>query len=258
MVQGAVCHLDLPVLDMERAKKFYGDVFGFTFMPWKPEYCLFTAGNSKCLAGGFVLHTGPTPLPKQGLIVPYILTKDLCSAGEKIHQHGGAVIGNQRLIAPGMAGAHLQFMDTEGNVMAVYAEQKEVVEVGEPVVQEVDFKMSPNKFFEYMMDSELHSRIAGKAQISREEKGAISAADYITGRNVTLVPGQRIVQSWRGADFPVGVFSLVDFEITTGANGGAHVKLTHSFVPKDKAAEIGRGWCTHYWDKLHAVDTAEN
>ena len=39
---------------MERAKKFYGGLFGWTFEPVMPEYVLFTTGAKKSnINGGF-------------------------------------------------------------------------------------------------------------------------------------------------------------------------------------------------------------
>ena len=49
------------------------------------------------------------------------------------------------------------------------------------------------------MDLEKHAAFTGgKAEISREAGGGINAYDgYIAGKNVELVPDQKIVQDWR-------------------------------------------------------------
>ena len=54
------------------------------------------------------------------------------------------------------------------------------------------------------LDSRAHSEMTGgRAQMSSELGGDFSAWDgYITGRNLELVPGERIVQSWRTTKFP--------------------------------------------------------
>lgn len=38
-------------------------------------------------------------------------------------------------------------------------------------------------------------------------------AGHVSGINVDLVPGKRIVQAWRHQDFPEGVYSMAAFEL---------------------------------------------
>src|SRR5215210_5796803 len=44
-------YVEFDVTDVARAKKFYGDVFGWTFKDYGPDYCEFRDGR---LTGGFV------------------------------------------------------------------------------------------------------------------------------------------------------------------------------------------------------------
>ena len=46
-------YLEFPSTDLERTKKFYGAVFGWTFEDWGPEYVSF---NGAGIDGGFVKH----------------------------------------------------------------------------------------------------------------------------------------------------------------------------------------------------------
>src|SRR5215468_2411618 len=58
------------------------------------------------------------------------------------------------------------------------------------------------------------------AEIRRELGGAFSLfGGYITGRELELVPGRRIVQAWRVASWPVGIFSIVRFDLVGQADG---------------------------------------
>jgi activator of HSP90 ATPase len=52
------------------------------------------------------------------------------------------------------------------------------------------------------------------AEIDREPGGTFSLfGGLIVGRNVELIPKERIVQAWRPADWEAGVYTLVRFEL---------------------------------------------
>ncbi len=63
---------------------------------------------------------------------------------------------------------------------------------------------SPEEIYQAWLDSLAHSEMTGGAANMSEQIGAeVSAWDgYISGRNLELVPGERIVQSWRTANLP--------------------------------------------------------
>ncbi len=62
---------------------------------------------------------------------------------------------------------------------------------------------SPREIYDAWLDRQAHSEMTqGKAIMSDEVGAEVSAWDeYITGRNLELVPGERIVQSWRTTQF---------------------------------------------------------
>ena len=76
--------------------------------------------------------------------------------------------------------------------------------MGKTIRQVVTFRASPHDVYEALMDSKKHSAFTGdKAVISREVGGTFEAGTgYISGTNLQLVPDRKIVQSWRGTDFP--------------------------------------------------------
>ncbi|MBM2832567.1 MAG: YndB domain-containing protein, partial [Dehalococcoidia bacterium] len=59
------------------------------------------------------------------------------------------------------------------------------------------------------MDSRKHAKFTGdSATISREIGGKFTAyGDYAEGINLELVPDKKVVQSWRGSDWPEGHYS---------------------------------------------------
>jgi len=81
--------------------------------------------------------------------------------------------------------------------------------------QEVDFKASPHRIYEILLDSKQFSAFSGEpAEINHEAGGVFSMfGGKIVGRNVELVPDQRIVQAWRPAYWEPGLYSLVKFEL---------------------------------------------
>lgn len=76
------------------------------------------------------------------------------------------------------------------------------------VRQSVTFKAGPREVYEMLMDSRKHSAFTGdKVTISRKTGGRFKVGEYIRGMNLELVPNEKIVQSWRGSDWPEGHFS---------------------------------------------------
>ncbi len=92
------------------------------------------------------------------------------------------------------------------------------------------------------MDSRKHARFTGApVRMSRKPGGTFSAYDgYITGVNIELVPDTRIVQAWRGSDWPEGCYSLVVFSLKT-VNGGTRLDFTQIGVPAKEYKGIHAG-----------------
>ncbi|MDP2666246.1 MAG: SRPBCC family protein [Candidatus Diapherotrites archaeon] len=125
-------------------------------------------------------------------------------------------------------------------------------ERGKTIRQTITFSVPPEKVYEALMDSKKHSFFTqSKASISRRVGGSISAYDdYITGKNLELIPGKRIVQSWRASDWEKGEpFSIVRFELEKSRNGTKLV-FTHENIPSSHAASIAEGWNAFYWKPM--------
>jgi activator of HSP90 ATPase len=101
------------------------------------------------------------------------------------------------------------------------------------------------------MDSKKHTSITGvQANISRELGGKISAYDgYIDGENVELVQDKKIVQKWRGSDWPEGHYSTATFELEDVAEGTKLI-FTQTSVPEQEFEMVSSGWYQYYWEPM--------
>ena len=96
-----------------------------------------------------------------------------------------------------------------------------------PIHQEVTFQASPERVYESLMDSDRFSELTGlPATISGEVGGEFSLfGGGISGRNVELVPGRRIIQAWQARDLGDGAYSIVHFELgRPGRPDEAHLR----------------------------------
>lgn len=114
--------------------------------------------------------------------------------------------------------------------------------------QSVTFKASPHEVYEALMDSRRHAKFTGeKARISRKIGGKLVAyGGYIEGANLDLVPDKKIVQLWRGSDWPKGHYSKATF-VLRKVKGGTHLTFTQSGVPAQYYDDIKQGWRDFYW-----------
>ena len=120
------------------------------------------------------------------------------------------------------------------------------------IKQRVKLNASPATVYDLLADSRKHSAVTGrKATISRRIGGAFSASgNDVSGVNVDLVPGRRIVQAWRHRRFPEGIFSMAAVTLAPTADGGTELVLTHRGVPKDLIPETERAWREQYWSRI--------
>ena len=117
--------------------------------------------------------------------------------------------------------------------------------------QSVTFRASPHEVYELLMDSRKHSHFTkSKAKISREVGGKFTAYDgWIEGINLELVKDKKIVQKWRGVDWPKGHYSKVTF-LFEKMKDGTKLKFTQTDVPEEHYQSIKEGWYEHYWEHM--------
>lgn len=114
--------------------------------------------------------------------------------------------------------------------------------------------VDPRTLYDTLLDSRKHAKVIGApARISRKVGGAWSAFDGgLSGTHLELVPGRRIVQTWRDRDWPEGVVSTVTFTFAR-VRGGARLTLRHVGLPDERAHEYRQGWIEYYWKPMKKV-----
>jgi uncharacterized protein YndB with AHSA1/START domain len=111
---------------------------------------------------------------------------------------------------------------------------------------------SPAEIYRAWLDSVTHAEMTGGEATMSDEVGAdVSAWDgYITGRNLELVPGERIVQSWRTTEFDDEFEDSIVTIVLQETEDGTLLTLQHSNVPdKHKSYEEG-GWQSNYFEPM--------
>lgn len=110
---------------------------------------------------------------------------------------------------------------------------------------------TPREVFNAWLDSRAHGAMTGsKATMSMKIGGGFTASEgYIEGVNLELVPGKRIVQSWRTSEFAA---SDRDSKITVTLRpvaGGTKLTLLHTSVP-DGQTGYKAGWREWYFEPM--------
>jgi activator of HSP90 ATPase len=117
--------------------------------------------------------------------------------------------------------------------------------------QENNFSATPQRLSDVLLDSKQFAAFTGMtAEIDPKEGGSFSMFDgMIVGRNIELIPGQRIVQAWRPTHWDPGIYSVVKFELRPQGSETLIV-LDHTGFPQGEFDHLNPGWKWRYWDPL--------
>ena len=111
----------------------------------------------------------------------------------------------------------------------------------------------PREIYDAWLDSRAHSKMTGGKAVTSSEVGAAFTAwdGYISGTNLELAPGMRIVQSWRTTEFAK---ADPDSRITVTlkpVKSGTRLTLLHAGVP-DGHTGYRTGWGESYFAPMKA------
>jgi len=120
------------------------------------------------------------------------------------------------------------------------------------ITQKVIIPAAPEEVYDAFIDAKKHSAFTGsKATCDPTVGGEFTAWDgYITGKNLELERGKRIVQEWITTEWPDGYGpSRLEFTFRK-VNGGTELTMVHSDIPEEQAEDYRQGWIDNYWDPL--------
>jgi uncharacterized protein len=118
-----VVYFEIPVIDMNRAIKFYHSVFEFEFLKDSidnNEMALFPFKDGDSGISGALAKGSSYQPSKTGTLI-YFNTTDIDKTLAKVEQNGGKILYPKTSI--GNAGFVAEFEDSEGNRIALYLKQ---------------------------------------------------------------------------------------------------------------------------------------
>jgi uncharacterized protein YndB with AHSA1/START domain len=122
--------------------------------------------------------------------------------------------------------------------------------------QEALIAAPPRPVFELLTNGTRFSAATGQpAEITDREGDSFALfGGRVEGRQIELVPYERIVQAWRfGAEHPSpwepGVYSTVRFTLEP-ARDGTHLVIDHTGIPAEWIEHISSGYPTFYQDPI--------
>ena len=109
--------------------------------------------------------------------------------------------------------------------------------------QTVTFGASPREVYDMLMDSKKHQSLSGvPAKISKKVGGRFTAwGSHLSGFNLVLKPGEKIVQAWRATGWWPDHYSIATFDIAK-ARGGSRLTFTQIGIPPGRYSGHYRGW----------------
>jgi len=124
----------------------------------------------------------------------------------------------------------------------------------ETLKQKVLFKAAPEEVYDMLMDEKKHAKFTGDtAKISAKVGGTFKVwGDYITGKNLELKPGKKIVQEWHAADWEAEHISKATF-IFKRIKTGTEMSFTHEGIPEELFGDTKQGWEDYYWAPMKAM-----
>lgn len=117
------------------------------------------------------------------------------------------------------------------------------------IQQTISFEnTTPRELFDIFIDSKKHGELLGaKVSMSAKEGARFSCFDgNVTGRNLLIVPGRMIVQSWKGNVWEQDDLDSILMLTFSETKSGAQIYMVHANTP-DQFIEK---WNEFYWKPM--------
>ena len=118
----------------------------------------------------------------------------------------------------------------------------------------------PQQIYDAWLDSQGHANLTGgqPADISGTEGARFTVWNgYITGTNIKLEHGKRIVQKWRTTRFQDSDGDSQIEVFLESVKGGTKVTVHHTNVPDGHTSYRDGGWQRSYFDPMKKLFGAE-
>jgi len=114
-IHNQINYIEIPAKEIEATKKFFSQVFGWSFVDYGPDYCSF---SNEGIDGGF-FKAEVTVSTDSGSALIVLYSSELEVTQAKIEESGGTII---KPIFSFPGGRRFHFTDPNGNEFAVWSE----------------------------------------------------------------------------------------------------------------------------------------
>ena len=115
--------------------------------------------------------------------------------------------------------------------------------------QEATFAVPPQRVYELLTNGAKFGEVTGKPGKGGGSAGAMFSLfdEWLEGRQIELVPGERVVQAWRFRDWAPGVYSIVRFTLTP-EGAGTRLAVHHDAYPAEFHDHLATNWRPFYFE----------
>ena len=101
------------------------------------------------------------------------------------------------------------------------------------------FDATPFELYNAFIDEKKHAEFTGAtAKIDNKIDGSFEVWDgYASGKNIELIPGKRIVQTWQASDWPEGIESEITLELSE-QDSKTKLEFSQTGIPDEFADDV--------------------
>ena len=186
-----------------------------------------------------------------------------------MQRHSGPMLMTRRkaLAVGALVSGALALRDAQADaVEATGSDESGISHTASAIHQEPEFAASATRVYAALLDPRQFDRIVelsgvmhamhlqnASSRINPHVGGAFALfGGYITGRQLELVRNHRIVQAWRAASWPEGIYSVARFELQV-RDAGCRIVFDQTGIPGDDAKSLAEGWQSHYWEPIRKL-----
>lgn len=108
-------------------------------------------------------------------------------------------------------------------------------------------------FFCFVDVNRVRAYAGSDAKISSEKGGTFSLfGGSVTGENLEVEPGKKLIQKWRFNSWPKDVYSTVSMEFIQ-KDSKVVLKLKQTGIPSDELEHTKEGWSVNYFHRIKGV-----